>query len=95
MKRILRPLPVLYACRGCPEFGWAAREIGAELERRGRAQLVWLGAAAPAKLAERFPIHALDGCAKGCTLDWLSREGIVPERHYILPEDAERLRAAG
>ena len=95
MKRILRPLPVLYACRGCPEFGGAAREIGAELERRGRAQLVWLGDAAPATLGQRFPIFALDGCAKGCALRWLAEQGITPEQHYVLPGDAERLRAAG
>ena len=95
MKKVLRPLPVLYACRGCPEFGSAARETGADLERRGRAQLVWLGAVAPPKLGERFPILALDGCAKGCALAWLAQHGIVPERHYVLPEDAERLLAAG
>jgi uncharacterized metal-binding protein len=95
VKKILRPLPVLYACSGCPEFGWAAREAGADLERRGSAQLVWLGTVAPPKLAERFPILALDGCAKGCALAWLARHGIAPEQHYVLPEDAERLRAAG
>jgi uncharacterized metal-binding protein len=73
-------LPVLYACQGCAEFGQGARQLGERLDRAGLAQLVWLGAATKPLLSERFPIHSLDGCARGCARQWLLMQGVQPER---------------
>lgn len=84
MKVVLRPLPVLYACQGCPEFGNRAQEDGAALDRRGLAQLVWLGGVRPDSAAtERFPIFTLDGCDKGCARRWLEERGVAPQREFV------------
>lgn len=77
---VLSPLPVLYACQGCEEFGQGARELGERLERAGLAQCLWLGEAACPVLSERWPIHSLDGCARGCAKAWLERRG-APADH--------------
>jgi len=94
MRVVLRPLPVLYACQGCPEFGQTARDVGALLDRAGVAQLVWLGAAPDATPARRYPILALDGCDKACALRWLGQRGITADRSHVLadrgPEAAQR-----
>lgn len=85
MKVVLRPLPVLYACQGCAEFGQRAREHAAALDRNGRGQLIWLGAVRPdATATQRFPILALDGCGKGCARRWLAERGVVPDRHFVI-----------
>jgi uncharacterized metal-binding protein len=86
MRVVLRPLPVLYACQGCAEFGDLAREVGALLDRGGVAQLVWLGAAPNATPARRYPILALDGCDKACALRWLGERGIAADRSYVLAD---------
>ena len=100
MKRALRPMPVLFACQGCLEFGNAARDIAAIVDRRGFAEAHWLGApgADEAQLASkarsRFPIYALDGCAKACASRWLAEHGVEPQRHCVLlrsRESAEQL----
>lgn len=85
MKIALRPLPVLYACQGCPQFGQRARDYAQALERQGLGQLVWLGDSRPsARPTERFPIFALDGCEKGCARAWLEARGITAERHLVV-----------
>jgi uncharacterized metal-binding protein len=84
MRVVVTPLPVLYACQGCAEFGQGARELGERLDRAGLAQLVWLGAAVKPLLGERYPVHALDGCAQGCARRWLEGRGIPVERHQVL-----------
>jgi uncharacterized metal-binding protein len=86
MRIVLRPLPVVYACQGCPEFGQAAREAGACLERAGAAELIWLGEEREAWPTQRYPIFSLDACDKRCALHWLERHGVVPERSYVLPD---------
>jgi uncharacterized metal-binding protein len=90
---VVKPLPVLYACQGCPEFGQTAQDVGALLDRAGVAQLVWLGAAPDAPPVQRYPILALDGCDKACALRWLGQRGISPQRSYVLaargPEAAQ------
>ena len=83
MKAMVRALPVLYACHGCPEFGETAREVGQALEWNGVAEMVWLGAPDLGRRS-RFPAVALDGCAKRCALQWLERHGIAAERSYAL-----------
>lgn len=85
MRTIVSPLPVLYVCQGCPEFGQRARDAGAALERDGYAEMVWLGAARDRQPTQRYPILALDGCDKGCAARWLRERGIVPEGVYVLP----------
>jgi uncharacterized metal-binding protein len=86
MRVILRPLPVLYACQGCPEFGQLAREAGARLERAGVAELVWLGAARECSPTQRYPVYALDACEKACALRWLQQRGVKVDRAWVLPE---------
>jgi uncharacterized metal-binding protein len=85
MRAVLRPLPVLYACQGCAEFGQGARDAGAALDRAGRAQLVWLGGR-DVMPAQRYPTLALDGCHRGCAVRWLEERGIVVDRAYVLPD---------
>ena len=85
MKVVVRPLPVVYACQGCPEFGERARQIGMLLDWKGVAETVWLGAPKP-KHTTRFPIIALDGCDKGCARAWLERHGVTAERSYVLED---------
>ena len=84
MSVVVRPLPVLYACQGCVEFGQAARELGALLDRVGLAELVWLGAGREPKPKQRYPILALDGCDKACARAWLERHGVAPDGNYVL-----------
>jgi uncharacterized metal-binding protein len=80
---LVKPLPVLYACQGCPEFGQGAREAAVLVERAGLAETAWLGTPRLEPKA-RFPIFALDGCAEGCALRWLAQRGVRAERHYVL-----------
>jgi uncharacterized metal-binding protein len=88
MRVVVKARPVLYACQGCPEFGNRAHEVGARLDWNGVAEMVWLGAPDLTRRT-RFPAVALDGCGKGCALQWLERHGIAAERSYVL-EDRTR-----
>jgi uncharacterized metal-binding protein len=82
----VKPLPVLYACQGCPRFGQAAFDVAAVVERAGLAETAWLGTPGLEPKA-RFPILALDGCA----LRWLAQRGVLADRHYVL-DSAEASR---
>jgi uncharacterized metal-binding protein len=86
----VKPLPVLYACQGCPRFGQRAREVAALVERAGLAETAWLGTPGLEPKA-RFPILALDGCAEGCAVRWLAQRGAFADRHYVL-DSAEARR---
>lgn len=89
MRVLVRPLPVLYACQGCAELGQTARDVGMMLERRGFAQTVWLGSVPEnSSPAQRFPIFALDGCAKECAKRWLAAHGTACQRAYVIPDHA-------
>ena len=81
-KVTLKPLPVVYACQGCAEYGQSARDLGAELEKRGVAEMVWLGG--PATPKHRYPTIALDGCAKGCARAWLEQRGLIVDQSCVL-----------
>lgn len=84
MRIILRPLPVVYACQGCPQFGQRARDLAAELHAAGAAEAVWLGAGDELQPTSRFPIFVLDGCAEGCARRWLERHGVSAEVNCVL-----------
>ena len=84
MRVVLTPLPVLYACQGCPEFGQRARDFAAAFDRDGVAEMVWLGSDREIRPTERYPVYAVDGCGKRCALEWLARQGIAAERSYVL-----------
>lgn len=83
-RAVVHPLPVLYACQGCPEFGQLARDIGSLLDRTGRGQLVWLGGAVKPELRQRFPIYSIDGCEKGCARAWLAQHGMSAEQSFAI-----------
>jgi len=86
----VKPLPVLYACQGCPRFGQTAHEVATLIERADLAETAWLGTPGLEPKA-RFPVIALDGCADGCALRWLAQHGVRADRHYILETaDAHR-----
>lgn len=101
MKIQLRPLPVLYACTGCPEFGYAAPRVAQALDRAGKVEMAWLGAPGPKPLA-RFPVFSIDACEKACAKRWLEERGVQVQRAIFLgPLDridteraAERIAAA-
>jgi uncharacterized metal-binding protein len=83
VKVTLLALPVVYACQGCAQFGNAARDAGARLDRDGIAELVWLGAPGP-RATTRFPVWALDGCGKRCARRWLELHGVPVARSYVV-----------
>ena len=90
MYGIVRPLPVLFACQGCPEYGNRAHEVALALDARGFGEAAWLGTGAAAepqlvsRARSRFPIYALDGCAKGCAAQWLARHGVTAQRQFAV-----------
>jgi uncharacterized metal-binding protein len=101
----LRPLPVLVACQGCPEFGQAALDVALLLDRRGYGESAWLGATRQlatirTKVGNRFPVVCIDACARGCAQRWLAEAGVEPDHRFVLTEaertqlDAAALRIA-
>jgi uncharacterized metal-binding protein len=46
--------------------------------------MVWLGAAKEITPTQRYPVFAVDGCSKGCALQWLAQHGIAAERSYVV-----------
>jgi uncharacterized metal-binding protein len=98
---VLRPLPVIFACAGCPEFGYSAPRAAQALERRGQAEMAWLGAPGPKPLA-RFPCYSLDACERRCAQRWLEERGVQVQLAFVLdplerlePERAAARIAAG
>lgn len=87
MKLVVRPIPVVFACRGCA-LDAVAREMAAELERRGLAEAALAGRDA-AKARSRFPVYALEGCDRCCAAQWLASEGVRPQRSLVLDPQAE------
>ena len=86
---VLRPLPVLFACQGCPEYGDTAHDVASVLDAWGFAESAWLGGQAAddqraAKARSRFPVYAVEGCGKRCAAQWLARHGVKPQRQFIL-----------
>jgi uncharacterized metal-binding protein len=91
---IVWPLPVLYACAGCREFGYAAPRVARELDRRGLVEAIWLGSAPP-RVTGRYPILALDACGKGCAAQWARERGGAVQRAFVLePGERDDLEAA-
>lgn len=87
MKVVVRSLGVVYACRGCPAHGNAAREVARFLEAQGLAET----ASHVAKARARYPVIAIDGCADACVQRSLAEHDIEPHRHYIVAgSDARR-----
>jgi uncharacterized metal-binding protein len=88
-------MPVLFACQGCPEFGQAARDVGTILDQQRLCESHWIGAPAGdssqlvSTARARFPIYALDGCAKHCAQRWLAGHGVRTQRHFILAASGE------
>jgi len=80
---VVRPLPVLYACAGCPQFGYAAPRVASALDRRGLAESVWLGEP-PARITGRYPVYSLDACGKRCASDWVQAQGGSVQRVFEL-----------
>jgi uncharacterized metal-binding protein len=97
MRVTLRPLPVLYPCAGCPQWGDGARDAARLLDRRGVAEMSGLNDIGLVKARARYPIVAIDACSTGCARTWLERHGARPDRAYVLHDaeihDAERAAA--
>jgi uncharacterized metal-binding protein len=97
MDKTLRPMPVLFACRGC-EHDAPAREVARALDRRGLGEAYLAGAEAERARA-RFPVYAIEGCDKACASAWLAGIGVQPRRCFILnpagkaADEAERIAA--
>jgi uncharacterized metal-binding protein len=85
---LARPRPVLYACAGCAEFGYAAPRVAQALQERGLVDAIWLGAV-PARISDRYPILALDACQNACARDWIRAQGGRVDRAMVL-EPLER-----
>jgi uncharacterized metal-binding protein len=82
VKIVLRPIPVVFACRGC-ELDAAARQAAAELDRRGEGEASVMGRDA-AKARSRFPIYVIEGCGKCCATEWLGSIGVRPQKRCVL-----------
>ena len=54
------------------------------LDGEGVAEMVWLGADKEITPTQRYPVFAVDGCSKGCALQWLARRGIAAEHSYVV-----------
>lgn len=93
---VVRPLPVLYACTGCREFGYAAPRIARALDERGVAECIWLGATPPpSTVSGRYPLMTLDACEKGCARDWVSKRGRSVECAFVAePHERDEPQAA-
>jgi len=91
MTVVLKARPVLYACAGCLSYGQVARDVARFLDRRGLAEASCVDAACEdafvvLKAKSRFPVFALDGCAKACARHWLTRHGVPPQRYFVLAQ---------
>lgn len=84
----VRALPVLYACQGCPEYGYAAPRVAEALDRLGCVEAAWLGVPTEG-VTSRFPIMTLDACPKRCAAAWVEARGRRVQRAFVL-EPAER-----
>ncbi|HEX6692703.1 MAG TPA: putative zinc-binding protein [Burkholderiales bacterium] len=78
----VRPMPVLFACRGCVHER-AAREAALELDRRGLGEAEPAGSRAD-KARSRYPVYAIEGCAQACAKRWLAAEGVEPVASFVL-----------
>lgn len=88
MNQKLRPVPVLFACRGC-ERDAAAQAVAAELDRRGLGEAYVAGAEA-ARAHARYPVCAIEGCGDACATKWLAGIGVTPAAIFVLQsEDAQ------
>jgi uncharacterized metal-binding protein len=96
MGNILRALPVLYPCPGCPLWGETARDAARVLDGRRIAEMSRLDEVGLVKAKSRFPVFAIDGCPTACARGWLERHGVKPHRGYILDgrEAADAVLAA-
>jgi uncharacterized metal-binding protein len=60
------------------------------LDSHGFAEATWLGEPGRdeqqlvAKARSRFPVYAIDGCARRCACQWLAARGIKVQRQFIL-----------
>lgn len=82
---VLRPFPVLYACPGCAQFGYAAPRVARRLDERRLVEAVWLGAVPRwGTVTTRFPILTLDACEKGCARSWVESKGGRAEQCFVL-----------
>ena len=83
-------MPVLFACQGCPEFGDAAAGFALAQQAGGEAEAALLGPRGgdetqlASKARSRYPIHAVDGCIRGCARAWLRHRGVEPQRCVVL-----------
>ena len=79
---LVRPQPVLFACRGC-ERGHLAADVAAALDRRGVAEACLAGFDA-AKARSRFPVCAVEGCDQACATAWLAQLRVRPSLAFTL-----------
>lgn len=86
MRAIVKPLPVLYACQGCPQFGHLAREVAALLDATGVVEAVQLETSRHLKPKARFPILTLEACERRCARHWLEQHEVTPDREYVLAD---------
>lgn len=91
---VVKALPVLYACAGCAQFGYAAPRVAQALNERGLAQAVWLGEAQK-RITGRYPIFSLDACDKSCASGWVHAHGARVQRAFVLePQERDDPAAA-
>jgi uncharacterized metal-binding protein len=82
MKLSLRPIPVIFACKGCDLDG-SAQRAAAEFDRRGLGEAAVAGRDS-ARARSRYPIYVIEGCAKACAAGWLASQGVKPQQSFVL-----------
>lgn len=93
MKVILKPMPVVFACSGCPQAA-PAQQAAAALDRGGEAEASVMGRDL-AKARARFPIHVVEGCDKRCATQWLASFGVIPQEIRVLEKSGSDPDCAG
>lgn len=98
MRQSYRTLPVVYSCSGCSSAAQMTNHLAVRLDREKTAEMsciAGVGGDVP-KLVKTArsgrPILALDGCPLHCVRETLARQGIEPDRHYVLSDRGVRKR---
>jgi uncharacterized metal-binding protein len=90
--------PLVYSCSGCSSAAQMANHLALRLDRDGAAEMsciAGVGGGVPGLVRTARSgrkILALDGCVLACARACLAREGVVPDRHFVLSDHGVKKR---
>ena len=83
-------IPLVYSCSGSSNLAQITNQVSVELSRDGFAEMsciAGVGGGVPSlvrKAKSGRYIIALDGCSLQCVKTCLSKQDVLPSKHYIL-----------